>query len=186
MPKPERKDDVRYTYRDYVAWDGPERWELIQGVPYMLASPSPLHQQIVLQLGAEFALYLRGKSCQAYVAPMDLCFDEDEGTMDVVQPDLFIMCPPFQADRRVVGIPVLVVEVLSPSTAAHDTIRKMLLYERAGVPEYWIVEPEERVVHVYRANGGTLRWNTSNRVGDRISPVAFPDLSVDVGILFDT
>lgn len=88
-------------------------------------------------------------------------------------------------DRRVVGVPVLVVEVLSPSTAAHDTIRKMLLYERAGVPEYWIVEPEERAVHVYRANGGALRWHMSNRVGDRMSPQAFPDLAIDVGVLFD-
>ncbi|MBF8377624.1 hypothetical protein IW967_07060 [Alicyclobacillus mali] len=48
MSKPERKGDVRYTYRDYLEWDGPERWELIEGVPYMLASPSPLHQPIVL------------------------------------------------------------------------------------------------------------------------------------------
>ncbi|MDI9258725.1 MULTISPECIES: Uma2 family endonuclease [Alicyclobacillus] len=184
MSKPERTSDVRYTYREYVEWDGPERWELIEGVPYLLASPSPLHQQIVLQLGAEFALYLRGRPCRAFVAPMDLCFEEDEGTMDVVQPDLFVICPPYREDRRVVGVPVLVAEVLSPSTAAHDTIRKMLLYERAGVPEYWIVEPEERAVHVYRANHGALRWQMSKHAGDRLSPQAFPDLAIDVSVLF--
>ncbi|WP_067848868.1 hypothetical protein [Alicyclobacillus mali (ex Roth et al. 2021)] len=53
MSKPERKGDVRYKYRDYLEWDGPKRWKLLEGLPYMLASPSPLHQQIVLQLGTE-------------------------------------------------------------------------------------------------------------------------------------
>ncbi|GGJ06926.1 hypothetical protein GCM10010885_15100 [Alicyclobacillus cellulosilyticus] len=184
MAKPKRDRSEAYTYADYLTWDGPERWELIDGIPYMLASPTPEHQQVVLQLGAEFAMYLRGKDCQAYIAPMDLCFEESLQTRDVVQPDLFVMCGRYGRDKRIVGVPVLVIEVLSPSTATQDLIRKLNLYQRVQVPEYWVVDPGEQVIHVYRHDGTALRWMAEFKRGDTLCPARFPDLALDVGTIF--
>ncbi len=184
MPKPERDRSTRYTYADYVTWEGPERWELVDGVPYLMASPSAQHQQIVLQLGAELAMHLRGKDCRAFIAPMDLCFEESVKTPHVVQPDLFVMCGSYRQEQRIVGVPVLVVEVLSPSTAAQDLIRKLNLYQRMKVREYWIVEPDERIVNVYLHDGTALKWTAEYRPGDAVAPSMFPDLRMDVETIF--
>ncbi|MCL6627366.1 Uma2 family endonuclease [Alicyclobacillus shizuokensis] len=184
MAKPAKDRSVHYTYEDYLTWDGPERWELVDGVPYMMASPTPVHQQIALQLATEFGLYLRGKECQAFIAPMDLCFEESMKTPHVVQPDLFVMCGEYGRERRIVGIPVLVVEILSPSTAANDTIRKLNLYQRMNVREYWIVEPDENIINVYLHDGSTLRWTAECKPGDTLSPTMFADLLIDVSTIF--
>ncbi|MCL6632982.1 MAG: Uma2 family endonuclease [Alicyclobacillus herbarius] len=182
--KPARDRSTTYTYADYLTWDGPERWELVDGVPYLMASPTPEHQQVALQLAAEFGLYLRGKECEAFIAPMDLCFEESLETPHVVQPDLFVMCGEYGRDKRIVGIPVLVVEILSPSTAANDTIRKLNLYQRMNVGEYWIVEPDEKIINVYLHDGSTLRWTAAYTPGDSVSPTRFPDLTIDVSTVF--
>ena len=67
MPSPKTDRSERYTYADYLTWNGGERWELMDGAPYLLASPIPEHQQTLVQLSAEFAMHLRGKGCRAYI-----------------------------------------------------------------------------------------------------------------------
>ena len=184
MPKPTTNQAQPYTYEDYLTWDGPERWELIDGVPYMMASPTPEHQQIALQLGAEFAMYFRGKECRAFIAPMDLCFEQSNKTHYVVQPDLFVMCGTYESDKRIIGTPALVMEVLSPSTATHDLIRKLNLYQRMQVQEYWIIDPVEQRIHVYLHDGTILRWTAEYKPGETLSPSAFADLVINVSTIF--
>ncbi|MDI3257131.1 MAG: Uma2 family endonuclease [Kyrpidia sp.] len=184
MPSPRSDRPGGYTYQDYVSWEGDERWELIDGVAYLQASPSSVHQRVVLRLGAEFDRYLRGKPCAAYVAPMDLTFEAESTTRDVVQPDLFVMCGSYKEGARIVGIPALVVEVLSPSTATQDYVRKMNLYQRVGLSEYWIVDPVARVINVYRREDSALRWFAEFNEGDTLSPSMFPDLAVEVDTVF--
>ncbi|MCL6633479.1 MAG: Uma2 family endonuclease [Alicyclobacillus herbarius] len=184
MAKPERDRTIRYTYADYLTWNGPDRWELVDGVPYLMASPTPEHQLVLGQLFLEIGSHLRDTNCQAYIAPMDLCFEPSLQTRHVVQPDLFVMCGEYGRDKRIVGVPVWVIEVLSPSTAAQDLIRKLNLYQRMRVPEYWIVEPDEKIINVYLHDGQTLRWTAEYKPGESVSPTRFPDLSVDVSTVF--
>ncbi|CAB3392880.1 Uma2 family endonuclease [Kyrpidia spormannii] len=141
MSKPGLHDQVPYTYADYVQWEESERWELLDGVPFMMASPTPEHQEILLRLASAFHTHLSGSRCTPHVGPLDLTFEEDDQTRTVVQPDLFVMCGTYGRSQRIVGIPVLVIEILSPSTASIDFVRKMNIYQRVGVEEYWIVDP---------------------------------------------
>ena len=184
MPKPKLDRSETYTYEDYLTWDGPERWELIDGVPYLMASPVPGHQTILLNLAATFHAHLQGKSCTPYISPLDVTFEEDEQTKSVVQPDFFVMCGEYGRDKRIIGVPVLVVEILSPSTAGNDFVRKLNLYQRMGVHEYWIIEPEEKIVNVYLHDGNTLRWTAEYKLSDKLNPTIFPDLMIDVATIF--
>ncbi len=184
MSSPKTDHSERYTYADYLTWDGDERWELIDGVPYLLASPLPEHQETLMQLSTEIGGYLRDKTCRAYMAPMDLTFEAAMSAKEVVQPDLFVMCGEYGRDKRIVGVPSLVVEILSPSTASYDFVRKMHLYQRIGVQEYWIVDPVLKSVNVYRHDGQALKWQSEHEGGDTLSPSMFPDLLIHVNSLF--
>ncbi|MHB1702308.1 MAG: Uma2 family endonuclease, partial [Acidobacteriaceae bacterium] len=88
-------------------------------------------------------------------------------------------------DKRIIGVPTLVVEILSPSTASHDFVRKMNLYQRIGVPEYWIIDPILTSINVYRHDGERLLWMAEFKPGDTLSPSMFPDLSINVSVLFE-
>jgi len=150
-----RKDDHKYTYRDYRIWTEKERWELIEGVAYdMSPSPSTDHQQIVLALANAFFNFLRGKPCQVFIAPLDVRLPEadeaDDEITSVVQPDLFVVCDSTKIDERgCKGAPDLIVEVLSPYTAQTDLKEKFDLYEKVGVKEYWLIHPVDRTVMIF-------------------------------------
>ena len=145
----------RFTYGDYRHWPDDERWELIDGVPYgMSPAPTRRHQQICGSLYRQIAAYLDGKPCSVYFAPFDLILPEkdevDDDVDTVVQPDLLVICNrEILTDAGARGVPDLIVEILSPSTARKDTLEKFLLYERKGVSEYWIIEPVAATVTIY-------------------------------------
>lgn len=95
------------------------------------------------------------------------------------------MCGEYGSDKRIIGVPVLIIEILSPSTATHDLIRKLNLYQKADVKEYWVVDPEEQTINVYLHDGALLRWTEEeHQPGDRLNPIMFPDLIIDVGVIF--
>ncbi|GAB4471929.1 MAG: Uma2 family endonuclease [Burkholderiaceae bacterium] len=154
------RDRDRHTYADYLTWGEDARYELIDGAAYLMA-PAPLldHQETVGEIFRQLANALAGTSCRAFVAPVDVRLPKreqsDEEVDTVVQPDVLVVCDPSRLDRRGVrGAPDLVVEVLSPATASHDQVLKRRVYERAGVREFWLVHPVDRVVTVYRLVGG--------------------------------
>ncbi len=154
MPSPKVRES-HYSYADYLAWDDGQRWELIDGEATCM-SPAPTldHQAIVTELVAQLATALRGKPCQPFASPVDVRLAAP-GTADdridrVVQPDVLVVCDPSKLDRRgVVGAPDLIVEVVSPGTASYDHVKKRRLYESAGVREFWLVHPADRIVVVY-------------------------------------
>ena len=120
----------------------------------MMAPPSTAHQLISGELFRQLANYLEGKKCRAIPAPFAVRLFEREGdspedVKTVVEPDIL--------DKHgCKGAPDLVVEILSPSTRRHDRLVKLDLYQRAGVREYWIVDPENKAVQVFLQNGGGL------------------------------
>jgi Uma2 family endonuclease len=152
-------EEHRYTYGDYVRWEGKERWELIGGEAFLMSpAPSSGHQELVSELLFQLRLFLRGKSCRALVAPIDVrlpkAAEADDAVDTVVQPDLVVVCDSTKIDRAGVrGAPDLVIEVISPSTAVHDQVLKLALYEKAGVRGYWIVDGDRRSITVYRRAG---------------------------------
>lgn len=171
-----------YTYEDILNWPGDERVELIDGEPYMIrSSPSSEHQTISLELILQIGNYLRGKKCRLYHAPFDVRLFEKDGDQPrhvdtVVQPDLLVVCDPSKLDNNgCKGAPDLIIEILSPSTRQHDRLTKLNLYQRAGVREYWIVDPEEKTVIVMTLEDG-----------EHYAPTAYSSNAVvPVGVLED-
>ena len=145
-----------YTYADYAGWETDIRYELIDGKAYAMSAPSAAHQRILVKLCTQFENFLEGKKCRVFIAPFDVCIngkgDEDK---DVVQPDVLIICDESILDaKRCNGTPDMAIEILSPSTSRHDRIVKLNLYLKAGVREYWIVDPEDKSVVVHILENG--------------------------------
>jgi len=151
----------RYTYADYCEWDDDKRWELIDGVPYAMSTPSLAHQEISVQLLRIIANFLVGKQCKVFAAPVDVRLNVDTGDDTVVQPDLLVVCDRSKLDgKSVLGAPDMVIEILSPSTSMRDRVLKFRRYLQAGVREYWIVEPESQSVSVHVLKNGEYFTNT--------------------------
>ena len=154
------RQEKHYTYADYLTWPDDARYELIDGEAFLMA-PAPLieHQEVAGDVYHQLRNQLDGKPCRPYIAPVDVRLPRKEETDDaidtVVQPDVLVVCDPSKIDRRGVrGAPDWLLEVLSPSTAAHDQIAKRRTYERAGVREYWLVHPSDRTLTVYVLDNG--------------------------------
>jgi Uma2 family endonuclease len=154
----EYDNERTFTYKDYREWElkPGERFELIDGIAYAMAAPNTEHQLIVSILNAEFYNFLKGKRCKAIPAPFDvrLFYEEDESDDTVVQPDLVVVCDPKKLGKEGChGAPDLVIEILSPSNTAVEMHRKLALYRKAAVKEYWVIDPEEKFVEIYRLEG---------------------------------
>ena len=154
------RKEKHYSYADYLTWPDDARYELIDGEAFLMA-PAPLieHQEVAGDVYHQLRNQLDGKPCRPYIAPVDVRLpraDEADAAIDtVVQPDVLVVCDPAKIDRRGVrGAPDWLLEVLSPSTAAHDHIAKRRTYERAGVREYWLVHPSDRTLTVYVLDNG--------------------------------
>lgn len=150
------KDEQKHCYGDYLTWPDNVRYELLDGEAYLMApAPDLVHQDVAGEIFRQVANKLQGKPCRPFIAPVDVRLpkrnEADEAIDTVVQPDVLVVCDPSKLDRRGVrGAPDWVVEVLSPSTAGHDQIKKLKIYERHGVREYWLVHPIDRVLTIYR------------------------------------
>ena len=139
-----------YTLEDYLLLPEDRRVELIDGVFYDMASPTTIHQSIAGFLYTNFLDYvMKNKGpCYPFIAPVDVQLDCDDKT--VIQPDVLIVCDRSKyRNGRVFGAPDLVVEVLSPSSKKKDMQIKLSKYYDAGVREYWIVDPEKKILVQY-------------------------------------
>lgn len=185
------KSDKIYTYTDYLSWPEDERWEIIDGVAYAMTSPNRQHQEISGNLYLEFGNYLRNKSCRVYAAPFDVRLSKKNETpkdvSTIVQPDITVVCDQNKLDNKgCLGAPDLVVEILSPSTASHDVIRKRRLYEAKGVLEYWIVDPTHHILTRLYLNEELVKYREPEYFSkeDTITPVIFPELQIDLNNIF--
>ena len=156
-----QRDTQHHTYADYLTWSRDHGDELINGVAYIREPPAPsrFHQEIVGELYRQVANALEGKSSRAYIAPFDVRLPQsgeaDDEVDTVVQPDVLIVSDRHKLDERGMrGAPGWVAEVLSPTTASHDQIIKLAAYERAGVPEVWLIHPTDWTLTLYRLEAG--------------------------------
>ena len=178
------RQEKHYTYADYLTWPDDARYELIDGEAFLMA-PAPLieHQEVAGEVFRQLANQLDGKPCRPYIAPVDVRLprkDEADAAIDtVVQPDVLVVCDPSKIDRRGVrGAPDWLLEVLSPSTAAHDQIAKRRTYERAGVREYWLVHPGDRTLTVYVLESGQYGRPEIYELKDETPICVLPGVSI--------
>lgn len=171
--------DLRLTYEDFCHLpDDGRRYEIINGELFATPSPRRAHQKVVTKLAYYLTQYAKDKSAgEVYVAPFDVVFSR----FDVVEPDvLFISNERLSilTEKNVQGAPDLVVEVLSETTAERDRTAKLKLYGRAGVAEYWIIDPEGPSAEIFRR--GPRGFSLAARLGsnDALTSRLFPGFSL--------
>ena len=159
MLSPAARLDTRLTYDDFLLFpDDGKRHEIIDGEHYVTPSPNRRHQYLVGRMFARIAWHLDSHPGEGeiYLAPFDVVLSFH----DVVEPDLLFVAADQKdilTDKNVQGPPALVIEVLSKSTRKRDAQTKRRLFERTGVREYWLVDPELDTVQVFRPVDGRLQ-----------------------------
>ena len=168
----------KYTVEEWFELPEDRRCELIDGELYDMATPSRVHQSFVAELLVEIKNHIRekGGDCKVYPAPFGVQLDENDDT--IVEPDITVVCDRDKLnDKGCVGAPDWVIEVISPSTASMDYVKKRELYMRYGVREYWIVDPGNSVVFVYKIE--TPMKNDTYTFEDTIRVGIYDDLAID-------
>jgi len=180
---------AKMTYDDLLALpDDGLRHELIDGEHFVSPSPGSAHQLIIGNLHVLLREYLRAHSLGVVMlAPFDIVFSP----YDVVEPDLiYFTTERFKAvvgEKHASGAPDLAIEVLSPSSRRRDEVLKRRLYERTGVGEYWIVDPDLESIKIYRhADERYVRAaELSSEAGDVLTTGLLPEFSVALKSVFE-
>ena len=170
---------TKLTYADYELFpDDGLRHEIIDGEHYVTASPITRHQRISLRLLYLLQSYLETHAIgEVFHAPFDVLLSE----IDIVVPDLVHLSKDrarFLTAKNLQGPPELVVEILSPSTRPRDERLKRDLYERVGVDEYWLVDPDGDTIVVYRRAGNAFEQPVRYTKGQVLTTPLLPDLEL--------
>lgn len=184
--------NATYSYADYLLWKLKERVELIKGkVIAMSPAPNRYHQKVSGNLYGKLFNSFDNHPCDLYSAPFDVrLLDKKKSTTDkevytVVQPDLCVICDKSKLDDRgAFGAPDLVVEILSPGNSKKEMSIKFDLYEEAGVKEYWIIEPNQKMVIVYQLVKGRYQNHKPLIEDEKIISPLFPELDFKVKEIF--
>ncbi|MFQ5578579.1 MAG: Uma2 family endonuclease [Anaerolineae bacterium] len=176
-----------WTYDDYLRLpDDGRRYEIIEGVLYMVNAPGFEHQFAVAEIFGELRNFVKKNRLGVVLtAPFEVHLSENTRP---VQPDvLFIRAEnhPAPGAPFFEGAPDLVVEVLSPATARTDRFIKFNAYEEAGIPEYWIVNPKTRSVEVFTlTEGGEYALKGEHTAGEAVESDALAGLAIPAASLF--
>jgi Uma2 family endonuclease len=180
----------QYSYADYLTWQLKERIELIKGRIFkMTPAPARKHQKISGKLFTSFSNYFFQHDCDVYSAPFDVRFPsgkDDSQTYTVVQPDISVICDKSKLDDRgCVGAPDLIVEILSPATSKKDAKDKFQLYEETGVKEYWMVDPDTKLLDIFILEDDNKYHFAGKYTEDDVVKVnIFPELEIDLKEVF--
>ena len=185
---------IRYTYADYLTWLDDKRRELINGIVHLMSAPIRRHAWVTSEINAQIKSFINGNKgkCHVYFAPFDVRFPlhgskEDNKVIDVVQPDICVICDLSKLDDKgCIGAPDLIVEVTSPSTLKKDWNYKFNLYETAGVREYWIVNPKEKIANVFVLQPDGIYDDGTVYESNQKAPVfIFKGLEIDLNDVFE-
>ena len=174
----------RLTYQDYASLEGDKRYELLDGELVLVASPNRDHQTVVMELGFQMHAFVKENDLGwVYSAPFDVLFTDT----DVVQPDLMFVSREREhilTPANVQGAPDLIVEVLSPSSSTRDWRAKRELYATHGVPEYWIIDPTNRIVSVMLLQDGVLQIEQTRTENDTATSTILDGFNVSLDSIF--
>ena len=175
----------RLTFEDLAQMpDDGNRYEIIDGEPFVSPAPPRLHEKITVRLLLLIHAYLvrHRLGDDVYTAPVDVKLADDR----VVQPDLIYVSSARRSILRepgvIVGAPDLLVEILSPSNRAYDEQVKFRLYAASGVLEYWLVDQEAQTLRIYALRDGAYELVPND--GDHARSLVLPGLEIDVPALF--
>ena len=183
----------KYTYADYLTWQFAERVELIRGKIFKMSpAPNVRHQRISRIISLNIGAYLSEKPCEMFTAPFDVRLPlppkkiKGDKIDTVVQPDIVVICDPAKLDERgCIGAPDIVVEILSPGNTRREMKDKLGLYQNAGVPEYWVVDPEHEFIIVYTPNeAGQYIGSVPYTEGMALQTPILPSFALDINRVF--
>jgi Uma2 family endonuclease len=174
---------VSYADLERAPEDG-RRYELYDGEVFVVPSPLPKHQVAAMTIVEMLRAYARDRGGFAVGSPIDIVFSE----FDVLQPDVVYFSPDrahlVDLNRVIRDAPDLCVEVLSPSTAATDRGKKMQMFARYGVREYWIVDPSAESIEIYELGSNSYELRTTATAAEDVSSAILPGLTFSAGSLF--
>jgi Uma2 family endonuclease len=181
---------AKLTYEDFLQFpDDGQRHEILDGEHYVSAAPNVRHQVVLANLFRAFDGFVHSRRLgRLFFAPLDVLLS----VHDIVEPDLLYV----RADKKalitaanVQGAPDLLIEVLSPSGRKRDEVIKRDRYEKNGVAEYWLVDPEAETVKVFRREGKPARYGRpqllSLREGDALTTPLLPGLEIPLAVVFE-
>jgi Uma2 family endonuclease len=176
---------VSYEEFQTLPRDGSKRFELIEGEVFMTPSPNTGHQRAVAKLLRRLADFVeRSDLGEVFIAPYDIVFSK----WTALEPDLLFIGKEQRSiitDANVQGVPNLVIEILSPSNKVYDRETKLHAYEKAGVPELWYLDPEERTGEILNLDSGS-RYTVTARLSGNAAIVSrvLPGLSLSLDDVF--
>ncbi len=178
---------VKFTYEDYLLFpDDGKRHELIDGEHFVTPSPIIKHQRISVKLLTALENFLKQSGVgEVFAAPCDVVLSD----VDVVEPDLLLVLSTHASiitEKNIQGAPDLVIEILSERARKTDEVIKRKLYERYGVTEYWIVDPELETIKIYRLTDKRFvrQAELSREAGNTLSTSLLPGLQIPLSEIF--
>lgn len=177
------------TFEEYLQLteNSDDRFEYIDGEIYMLASPRAIHQQVLGELYGTFFNWFSGKQCKPMLAPFDITLRRYPEDKNLVQPDLMVICDlekNLNERDYYMGVPTLLVEILSESSRGKDSVKKLDLYMSTGVREYWIVNPFSKEVTLFLFENNDVIKNKTFTKDETVSSYTFEGLGVGLKGLF--
>lgn len=183
----ENENGPRVTYEEFLKMTekSDQRYELIDGEVFLLASPSYAHQAAVSEINGRFYNWFKGKKCRSLTSPFDVTLIKRSGK-SVVQPDIVVICDTEKIDKRgkYKGVPALVVEVLSPSSKFHDMVRKMALYTQTGIKEFWTVDTDKKELIIYNFKNKDVSGVSVFKGKDVVKSNVFEGLKISLEEVF--
>ena len=179
---------TKLTYEDYLLFpDDGKRHELMDGDHFVTPSPSTRHQRVSRNLLVALTAFVRTHGLgEVFDAPYDVILSEE----NIIQPDLLFVSTAhgdIVREANIQGAPDLIVEILSDSTRKKDELTKRKLYERFGVQEYWIVDPDLESVKIFRREHNVLvrAAELTKEANDALTSAHFPNLRLPLTEIFE-
>lgn len=172
----------RLDYTDFAALpaDG-KRYEILDGRLHVTPSPTPAHQWVCGELQRQLGSYFHPQGrALVFPAPLDVIL----GQHDIAQPDVVVVARSLLSQRGVEGAPLLVVEVLSPSTSRRDRGTKAERYSALGIQHYWLVDPERHAVECRRLQDGAYVLEARGEGTAALAVPGFPGLTIELAALW--
>lgn len=179
----------KISYQEFLKLteNNEERYEYVDGELYGIASPKSIHQKVLGELYILFYNWFKGKKCQPMLSPYDITLKRNPDNINVVEPDLVVIC---DHDEKLndkgfyMGVPVLVIEILSEFTRRRDVIKKLDLYMSTGIKEYWIVNPLNKDITIYFFEDNNIAKNETYKKNESASSYFFIGLNINLKDIF--
>jgi len=185
LAQPSTKRDL-LTYDDYVTFPDSDgiRKEIIEGELFMSPAPSIKHQSILRNLFRIIDKFvLENELGEVLFAPCDVIFSN----INIMQPDILYISNEnleILTTLNIKGAPDLIIEILSPSTIENDRIYKKLVYEKFGVKEYWIVDPQEEIIEVWSLKNARFQLFHKAKKTEKLTSKLLEDLELELSLIF--